>query len=408
LRKFKLINVILSLIVLVVFAQTCYPQRQDSLYNLLTKERQFEWLDIYKNGKGLIADYYDKGMADSADIIIKYIERKYNVGEFKDFKLLRLIEKGQYTDAPCDTAMMKAIIFGYLSFNSMDGYSPNPDSNGIYYSRNFLNWGFDIDVGKYNQVIIEMADSLRQVTRPYSSEHAICQAICGDYNSIRSDLLNGRYANSCLGKCYLSLLGNIERELQRDRANYALSAGGCITGGQAKIFKHSPYFDFLIGRKGEKYGADFGFGMNNGKAKTDFPTKLGKGLDTLKTQITMHLYLGLNNQVLQTRRLATDLLLGFDFGLINIVETPHDKIILHMNSETVYFGIRQKYYYNHSLSYYVGLEAKAGLMRLGSKRGDLSGNIMTVCLIWGFTGNSFEIGQAKELGYYDRDRKSSR
>lgn len=115
-------------------------------------------------------------------------------------------------------------------------------------------------------------------------------------------------------------------------------------------------------------------------------------------------YFGLESgyECIRLNRFALDLHGGIGVDGFDCFGSDDNKPQKSINSANLNVGVTPRIFVNKYKTRYLGLQIKYNWLKYGTNGGsDLSGNAISVNLVYGDIGNSYAVNQLKELLYYE-------
>jgi hypothetical protein len=400
-KKRLLINAILILMIVFGFAGNCFSQEKDILNQMLTQPEDFGWQEAATNAKYIIPDLYARNQADSAIVLIDFIEKRYDLHVLGGFRLLRLAEIGELSVAACDTELFMAIFENELNLRSVSSFTPYqqfelyPHKDNRYYAIS------NTEIRKYDDFILNLADSLSRVAPQYSLERAICGAIVHKNDSLMAYLSQGKYKGTCLDSFYVAKLLEIQRELPIDRCLLSLSIGPYKSYGKADYFNTAPDIEFNNGIRTPKIGIGWGLGLYIAGENKPFHRRYNNDLSDVKYAKGVYGLAEFYYQCRKSQRSLDDLLVGLKFGELRFLSGDQERSSLRFDDLGLFLGLNHRYFYNHNRSKFISVEVRTAIVQLLSDYGDPAGASISLFLGWGSLKNGATQHQAEKLHYYD-------
>lgn len=383
------------------FAGNCFSQEKDILNQMLTQPEDFGWKEAATNAKYIIPDLYARNQADSAIVLIDFIEKHYDLHVLGAFRLLRMAEIGDLSSAACDTALLTAIFDNELNLRSVSSFSPYQQFELYSHKDNRYYAISNTENRKYDDFILKLADSLTRVAPPYSSERVFCGAIVHKNDSLMVYLSQEKYKGTCLDSFYVAKLLEIQRELPIDRCLLSLAIGPYKSYGKADYFNTALDIEFNNGIRSPKIGIGWGLGLYIAGENKRFHRRYNNILPDVKYAKGVYGLAEFYYQCRQSRRSLDDLIVGLKIGEIRFFSGDQDRSDLRFDDLGIFLGLNHRYFYNHNCSKFISVEIRTAIVQFLSDYGDPGGVSVSLFLGWGSLKNGATQHRAEKLHYYD-------
>ncbi len=383
------------LIAALLLAGAVSAQTDSTIFRLLTRDRPTDCPTYILNAKRLIPGYYESGKMDSIDAVLNFLDSACSncAFEFEPFKKLLAIEANTFNDPLCGIEFIDGIL-GWRYYYSF----PFDD----FLMRGMSSRVCEPDASRFESLVQSLATSLSETTDPLSLAHVYCKHIKGDDQYILEHLKSGDYAQTCLGLAYQNRVDSLEQRLKTGvLGHWALgvgvwspqSAAGQLGNkmeivGRAGIHKHRYIADLVGAFRFLNSAEPYEVGVN-GKAKI--------------TEYFSGGYFGFEGgyECIRGNRIAIDLLggVGWDgFEAFNSDKNYRKTV----KTANLNISITPRIFINKTRTRYIGLQGKYNWLKYGTEGGsDLSGNAISVCLLYGNLAHGPTVGQLKHLLYYE-------
>ena len=189
--------------------------------------------------------------------------------------------------------------------------------------------------------------------------------------------------------------------------NWSLNAGTWVANGNLELFGIKPEVGGQAGLRFRRVGCDltalFRFLDSDERYRVRHKDSL------IETDNFFSVYLGVDPvyRVFSSDRTAFELFggLGYDGIMALTADQANEDHADYLNSFSVSAGLSWRWFYNSRRTRYIGLQARYNIVNHHTGGGtDLSGNSVSVNLIWGAFGYGWVDYQLENLGYFDYGR----
>lgn len=360
--------------------------QEDPMRDLLTKDKSPECGVYQHNARLLIPRLHEDGQLDSVDMILDYVDKICNDDFFKGYKTLREIDSGKSFDDWCDTDVIYDILTtrpAWLQPMWFD-YSLHGDTTRQSYSY-FLT-GY--------------ANELMAVTEKNSMAHVLCRYYSNDLQHIFEQLSDSAYAGSCLQNAYDIKIAELRDRLGTRRGHWSIQTGIWNPLGNADILGPKLEIGGELGTRGKRFGLDLTFLFRFINAKNEYVVRHDGELITTDHFFGGYLGGSLVYQLIKRGPVGLECFtaIGWD-GFDAYHEDDESKSI---NTVNFNFGLNTMLWTNRERTRYVGLQTRYNIVSYDTDGGtDLSGNTLSLNLVFGYIGNASATDEAKRLLYYD-------
>ena len=365
--------------------------QDDDIHDLLIEFRAGECPDYILNAEFLIPQYNDEGRFDSIYVILDFIEDRCGPEHFADYKILHAIEIGDPPENLCENILVDEILDGEARVRRFWGrddiFSDDPMSD-------------DYEFSPYQNFIRNMAESLLPRTDTNSITHLVCRHLAGDNDYVMRRLSRREFDGTCLQKEYDKRITNVDEEFRKFRLHAAGGIGIWIPRGESELLGNKLEISGELGGKRGRFGFDLSGAVRLLESREFYELYYNEQL--VRTDDYIGGYIGgtISGELLRLRRYGLDLFAGggYDGFSATIGEETRG-----VDSYNINFGLRMRYQYNKERNQFFGLQLRYNIVDYDTNGGsDLSGNTISLNVIYGYLGNRDVTGRAKRLRYYDR------
>lgn len=367
----------------------------NSMEKLLTVEDPNRCYRLFYNAAKIIPRLYREHKRDSIDLIIEYIDEDCGIQSFSNLRMLLAIEDGDSFAEFCDKKFLDQLIgnpytAGFVCW-------PEP-----YLAMGRFGW---YATEEYETFIQNLADELSTLNDSNTVAHLICRYFAGgDYDYAIERLSSGEVEESCLKRMYDDKVAQVRHDLIRNpRLNWSLNTGMWSPLDKASALGNHLELGGAAGVRFNRIGVDLRLALRTLDAKQEY--EVGFGDRTAKTDFFLGGYVGIEGayEFLRFSSFSSEVLFGIGWDGFSAFPEDHedDKSI---NSLNLSVGWTGRLYTTATKSYHLGLQVRYNFVKYGTNGGtDLSGNAVSVNLLFGFLGNEEAIDRAKYLGLFKPD-----
>lgn len=369
-------------------------QNQTDLKALLSPPRPDSCRDYIRNAHQLIPQWYDQGKLDSLWLVIEFVEQECETSSFDRLKTLLAIESGEYESDLCDSALIDHVLHSY--YRRADR---SPDWLTL------LIWGERIpmiDTSAYSRLVDSLTEHLIQETDSTSAAYVVLMDFTGNFDYIRERLHRGAYPGTCLQDAYNREIAFWLERRYRGRIHLGALTGIWIPQHAASVLGNKAELGFKIGWRGERLGAEGTVIFRCLNAKREYVVRQNGKEDRGKTFFGGYVGADLAYEAIRSEMHAFALIggIGLD-GFAHGSSKDDDDNTSGVNSLNLNVGAEYRLACNRTRTRYVGLQGRYNVVNYATGGGsDLSGNTISVDLLWGWLSGSAD-SYLERLKYYD-------
>ncbi|GEM_PF-2590502 len=360
-----------------------------AMHRLLTATRLYDCLDYVRNSRKLIPKFYTEGKIDSVEKIVDFVNSKCSFSPLQAFELLHQIKKGEITYYWCDDSLVEGMILPrfysyYGSFGRHDSWiEPSHE---------------------YNLFIERLASEVKDSVDPTSVANAIATYYAVGRDSLLDKLSKGTYQGTCFQARYDREVDTLLEKRRNFANNWSLNAGAWIPGGNLKRLGSKIEIGGQAGLRSRHYGADVTFFARFLNSQQPY---LVNHRDSLyETDNFLGTYFGLDPVLRVYTSWNTSLEFFGGIGWDGIMALTADDLKEnqgdYLNSLNLNLGFTLRLFYGPRHTRYWGLQARYNFLNYDTDGGtDLSGNSLSINLIWGAMGHGWTDDYLERLHYFD-------
>jgi hypothetical protein len=387
----------LLLLIVLFLASAVSAQGDSTLFKLLTKDRVTDCPTYILNAKRLIPVYYESGKLDSINVVFGFLDSACGscVNEFDPLKRLLEIDAGTFNDPLCNQSFINEILGQRYYY----GYDLDYMFSGVYRSA-----VCDPGAGAYDGFVQSLARGMAEATDTLSIAHVYCLYLLGEDQDILERLKRGEYAGTCLGRAYQSRLDSLANQLKTGHLiHWAVGMGVWSPQSAADRLGNKIEMVARWGFHKHRFLADLVGSIRF--LKPAEPYEVGVDGKAKITNSFLGGYFGVETgyECIRWKRFAIDLHGGIGYDGIDCFDSDHYSHYKEsVNSGNLNLGVTPRVFINKTRTKYLGLQCKYNWVKYRTGGGsDLSGNTISVNLLYGSLSNRDVVDQLKRLLYYE-------
>ncbi|MCT4637766.1 MAG: hypothetical protein N4A72_08645 [Bacteroidales bacterium] len=362
-----------KIITYLTFISFLYTVNAQDLDHLMTR-RHINCYDIEYNCTFLISDYYNRGLNDSLNYVIKYWENRCGSNEL-------LIQTKTLIDIKNRT-FNKANINNNL-FNSLIDYRKREVYSMRYSGMHMNYYPIDYTAGAYNSFLDSLSTEIRDINNLTEEEKFIVDLYSG--KAKLSELKTDRYSSKLLKKHYNSFEDSIKLQPE---ITYTVYSGLFMPNQSLSVLGVNGIIGIGIGGIYNKNSVDLLWAFKFGGPKEDYKVLHNGSLVTTDKYAGMYVGLEYGRTILTRKN--SEFYLSAGFGGERITAIPENdkkdidaKFLWALNGSA---GLGYRYRYNHKN--YVSVQLRYQYLDFNNPSGTkLEGNSFTMRLMWVFSSN---------------------
>ena len=363
-----------------------------ALDSLLSQKHVYKCYDFAYNAQILIPAYFEQGQVDSIRVIIDFIRDRCGSHEFDRLSNLLDMYEGSFSQNLCDSAFI-ADLFGDNSFYWL---------NDMFRRRSWGLEGWSTETEAYAEFERSVIEALL-ADRPESSvERIYCLYCAGQYSLIQRELGQGMYEGTCLQDEYDSHIRELLARQYKSRYHLFFTGGVWSGLGANSFLGRKIELGGGAGLRRNRFGLDISLHFRVLNSPKDYQIVREGELKT-----TNHFFggfVGLESafEVLRLSDHQVELvgIGGWDgFDVVSSGDTEEKPTV---GGIAYGYGLNYRLIYNRNPTYYLGLQARYTITNYNNSGGtDLSGNTISIRLVWGKMSNGVD-WDLERLGHYSQ------
>jgi hypothetical protein len=384
---------IFKILIFLFIVSNAYGQ-VDDIERLMTR-RYLSCQDIRYNAQFLIPEFYSKGSKDTLNAIIDYWEKHCGLSEeIIRCRILFAIDKGEFNENIYDSNILNFLI-SYK--NSSSALINNYGKMYIHYNWRYYNNQPDTLKSFTKHLAKELLE--RNEIKPI--EKFYLRFYSEDFDGTFAMLQTDDFKGTLIQELYFNKIKKHKRQII-GHGDFLL--GVWIPQDNLEIVGTHPFFGFRGGLKYKRLIADATLGFKFGKSPNIYQVYENDSLWDTDHFFGGYVGLDLGLEMFRIKNSSFDLIGGiaFDgFDVLKVDDSNSNKdISKSINSLNLNIGLGYKY--NINQWNYIGVDFKYNFVDYKNKMGtDLSGNSLTINLIYGFYSNRYNVNRLKGLDYIE-------
>ncbi len=373
-----MLKIIVKTFAIIIISTSAFGQI-DSIENMMTR-RKLSCMDIYYNASYLIPQFYNKGAIDSAQAIINYWEKECWPSELTlRCKILVAIRNKSFTEDIYDSTIINTLFFYKQSRSTTDLYE--------YYEN-------DLDT-----FTIATSKQLLDNENITEIEKFFLRIYSNDFENTFGMLQGKNFNGTKIQEYYF-------REIKRYKNQVSLHidilTGAWVPLDNLQIVGSHPYLGMRMGIKYRRLFADVSLGFMFIKSPNIYRVYKNDSLWNTDHFFGGYFGLDLGSGLLSIKSHHLDLIGGVAYDGFDALKVDYpgtdDDLSKTINSLNLNIGLGYKYYL--SPYHYLGIDGKYNFVDFNNPEGtDLTGNVVSINLIYGGFGKKYDPIRLKELDY---------
>jgi hypothetical protein len=363
-------------------------QEAPNLEHLLTNQVA-DCRDIVCNCQNLMPRLAHQENTDSLWLVLQYWVNKCGESEqtLRMEILLNLKDKtfyeANYKNDLLDLLLTYKNRVEYLKANTANAGN-NPD---IFYKSAV---DFDAFTASY-------ARELAKENDPHTLEYLLCEYYANNFDPLLSALRRNKVPHTAIQKSYAE---SVNKAVNEPEGNLAVIGEWWMpTQGASKLGPH-PGLGLQLGIKHKKIMVDVTGILRFVKARNEYEVYHQNTVMTTRRFLGGYLGLDIGRELWRKGKSELALVGGIGYDGFEAIPEDVDAGIKSksINSLNINLGLGYRYYYKDG-GQYLSLQPRINAVNYANKAGsDLSGNTVSIRLIWGFSANEFREQTLKQLG----------
>lgn len=382
---------IIKILTILFFTSNVYGQI-DAVESLMTR-RYLSCQDIGYNAQFLIPEFYKQDSKDTLNAIIDYWERHCGLTEeIIRCKILLAIDSHRFNESIYDSTIINYLI------SYKNSTSPIRNNYGkMYIHYNWYYYNNQPDTLK--NFTVYLAKDLLERDDLEPIEIFFLKMYSNDFDGTFSMLQSDEFKDTKIQKYYLD---EIERNKRQIIGHGDFLLGAWIPQDNLEIVGSHPFIGFRGGIQYKRLIADVTLGFRFGKSPNIYQVYENDSVWNTDHFFGGYIGLDLGLEMFRIKNSSFDLIGGVAFDGFDAlkVDDPNSETDITKSINALNLNIGLGYKYNINPWNYIGIDFKYNIVDYKNKMGtDLSGNALTINLIYGFFGNRYNVYRLKGLDY---------
>ncbi len=380
----------IKILFIMLLASSAYGQ-VDDVEKLMTR-KYISCADVNYNVQFLIPQYYKSGSKDTLNAIIDYWGK--HCGNFETIARVRIllaIDDGNFNENIYGDNIIRYLTY-YKNFSTTD--------RGSYY---LYSGKFDLfRPDSLDLFTVSLAKKLLKRTNLTPVERFFLRFYSNDFDGTFAMLKSDDFAGTKIQELYFK---EVKRYDVKFISHGNFRVGAWIPYGNLGHVGTHPLIGFAGGMKYKRLTADLSMAFKFGRSPNVYQVYVNDSIWNTNYFFGGYMGVDLGFDLLQLKRSSLSLLGGVAFDGFDALkvsdQNSNNNINKSLNSLNLNFGLGYKYSINKFN--YLGLDIKYNFVDYRNPRGtDLSGNVFTVNLVYGFYGlygGRYNFERLKQLEY---------
>lgn len=382
---------ILKILTILFFTSNVYGQI-DGIESLMSR-RYLSCQDIRYNAQFLIPEFYEKDSKDTLDAIIDYWEKHCGLSEeIIRCKILFAIDNREFDENIYDSTILNYLI-SYK--NSSSALYNNNGKMYIHYNWYYYNNQSDtliiFTVRLAKELLVR--DDLEPIERFFLKMYS------NDFEGTFTMLQTEDFKGTKIQELYFN---EIKRNKRQVIGHGDFLLGAWIPQDNLETVGSHPFIGFRGGFRYKRLIADATLGIKFGKSPNVYQVYENDSIWDTDHFLGGYIGFDLGFEMFRIKNSSFDLIGGVAFDGFDVlkVDDPNSNTDISKSINALNINIGLGYKYNINQWNYIGVDFKYNIVDYENKMGtDLSGNALTINLIYGFYGNRYNVNRLNGLDY---------
>jgi len=380
----------LATLILLSWCASLSAQAQTELDKLMVR-RTPNCFDIYYNCALLIPQYFSEQKFDSVQVLLNYWETRCGLNHaMLKIKLLFAIHQNAFSEALYDENIIEFLLYEQSYTQAVKKIRNDPKLGHVPL---FAFQGAE----EFEAFTTTVARTLLLEKQPVGLARFFCEAYAGNVDSLFIKLQAPEFEDTRLREYYER---KRESTLRMSEGYWSLFSGYWTPQGENRILGNHPVLgaQFGIKRKGFLYGLVAQFGFLN----TSRPYAVRYEGEIVETKHYFGGFLGFEGgkELWRKHRHEFDVLAGLGWDGFDAIESDKNRKAKSINSLNVNLGLGYRQFFKPYSTHYLSLEGRYNFVNYATHGGsDLSGNTITLRLIYGQLGNARKNNRLRTFDY---------
>lgn len=370
---------------------------ESAMDSLLTRLEPSRCPEYAYNIRELLPTFLKEKRYDSAVAILAFAKRKCPDLDLSRWDLLVAIGDNNMSPSWCDSNIVTELFhrsFQYSHYRRIMFWDLYPKQTPM-------------SIQVYDEKLSLLASAFLNSVDSTSMSHALLLHLAGQSDSLHSRLHQHQYAGTCIQSRYDAIIDSLFESRNQSRSHWGFSVGLWSPRDNAAIMGKKLELGMQAGARSGQFGGDVTFLMRVLKSSKAITFK---HVDTTLT--SDHFwggYIGydMTYELFSTRRSALEVFGGIGYDWIEVFHDGDRHWYENLQSLNLNFGATKYFFYNELSSRYFGMQARYNFVHYYTHGGtELSGNAISLNLVWGFLGNHGSINRIRflrgqKVNYYE-------
>jgi len=363
-------------------------QDPPSLENLM-KRRVVDCRDIVFNCQTLIPRYAQQQSTDSVWLTLQYWVDKCGESErtLRMEILLNLKEKTFYEEHYKNDLL--DLLMTYRNMMDTRSEVPDDDPEAAEFIKN---------IQKYDAFTADYARALAKENDPHTLEYLLCEFYSNNFDPLLKALRDKKIPGTFLQAKYNE---TVNKAKTASEGNVALIGEWWIPTQNATVLGQHPGLGVQVGIKKNKFMVDLTAIIRFINSPHEYKVFSQNTVQTTRHFLGGYVGVEVGREMWRKGKSELDVVGGIGYDGFEAIAEDVDAGIgsKSLNSLNINLGVGYRYYYKKDSGQYLSLQPRINTVNYANKRGsDLSGNIISIRLIWGFSSNDNRDEQLARLG----------
>lgn len=368
--------------------------KQDPMREFLSQEKYYGCVEYSYNATLAIPRLYEEGKIDSIYMVLDFVEKECQPSSFtRRTRILLKMEEGNFSEKLYDSAILNDFLIYRQAMNSIDKYG---------YEKSWFTSDHPEANRRFDEFCTGLAGRMHEKYPPGTLEHLLSGFYMGDFPYFFRELKSDSYAGTDLRAYYLEFLGYLEEKYKNQGGHLAALVGFWRPLGANGVLGNKPELGFSAGAKWGRRQYDITLLFRFTSAKERYAYRDGNRLDTTNHFFGGYIGLDLGYELFTIGKQQFEIVGGAGYDGFDTRNSNDDQKGHSIGSLNLNIGFRHKLYVSRYHDYYIGFHGRYNLVKYGTDGGsDLSGNTLSIQLIFGRVSSTTFRQYADGLGYYD-------
>ena len=377
---------ILQILLILFFIAPIYGQ-VDDIESVMTR-RHLSCQDIRFNVQYLIPKFYENNSKDSLHATIRFWEKLCGISEKSTrCKILLAIDERNFSES----------IYDYTILNYVVEYKNRSIQKGNYYGHNYIAYSNTPDT--LNQFTVDLANKLLKRNDLKAIEKFYLRIYSNDFENTFTMLQTDEFNGTIIQDMYYK---EVELYIKQVVLHVDFMGGVWIPQDNLATVGSHPFFGFRAGVRYEDIIADVVLGFKFGKSPNVYQIHARDSIWDTDRFFGAYFGFDFGLEMHRINNSSFDLIGGIAYDGFDAlkVDDPNTNAEIFESLGSLSLNIGLGYKYNLDPWSYLGVDIKYNFVDIENPMGtDLSGNILTINLIYGLYGSEYNANKLEFLDY---------